>query len=45
MVTNFSKEPQKEVIPDNEWIWKRDMKIGTWNVRTGWWRRVAGYSI
>ena len=35
---NFSKELQKEGIDiddyDDEWIWKRNMKIGTWNVRS-----------
>jgi exonuclease III len=34
---NFSKEPQKEGITDDEWIWKRNMKIGTWNVRSMFW--------
>ena len=37
MVTNFSKEPQKEGITDDKWIWKRNMKIGTWNVRSLFW--------
>ena len=37
MVTNFSKEPWKEGITDDEWIWKRNIKIGTWNVRTLFW--------
>jgi hypothetical protein len=32
MVTNFSKEPRKEGRTDDEWIWKRNMKIGTCNV-------------
>jgi len=30
MVTNFLKEPRKEGISDDEWMWKRNMKIGTW---------------
>jgi len=34
---NFSKEPRKEGITDDEWIWKRNMKIGTWNVRSLFW--------
>jgi len=34
---NFSKEPRKEGINDDEWIWKRNMKIGTWNVRSLFW--------
>ena len=37
MVTNFSKEPRKEGIIDDEWIWKRNMKIGMWNVRSLCW--------
>jgi hypothetical protein len=37
MVTNFSKEPWKEGIIDDEWIWRRNMKIGTWNVRSLFW--------
>ena len=37
MVTNFSKEPRKEGITDDEWLWKRNMKIGTWNVRGLFW--------
>ena len=37
MVTNCSKEPQKEGITDDEWIWKRNMKIGMWNVRSLFW--------
>jgi len=31
------KEPRKEGITDDEWIWKRNMKIGTWNVRSLFW--------
>ena len=27
----------KEGITDDEWIWKRNMKIGTWNVRSLFW--------
>jgi hypothetical protein len=34
MGTNFSKEPQKEGIADEEWIWKKNMNIGMWNVRS-----------
>jgi len=34
---NFLKEPQKEGITVDEWIWKRNMKIGTWNVRSLFW--------
>jgi len=37
MVTNFSKEPQKEGITDVEWIWKRNMKNRIWNARTLFW--------
>jgi len=37
MVKNFSKECQKEGIIDDEWIWKKIMKIGTWNVRSLFW--------
>jgi hypothetical protein len=30
---NFSKEPQKKEINDDEtWMWKRNMNIATWNV-------------
>jgi exonuclease III len=25
------------VITDDEWIWKRNMKIGTWNERSLFW--------
>jgi hypothetical protein len=34
---NFSKEPRKEGITDGEWIWKRNMKTGMWNVRSLFW--------
>jgi len=35
MVTDFSKEPQKKEKNDNKtWMWKRNMHIGTWNVRS-----------
>ena len=34
---NFLKEPRKEGITDEEWIWKRNMKIGKWNVRSLFW--------
>ena len=38
MVTNFSKEPWKKEINDDEtWMWKRNMNIGTWNVRSLFW--------
>jgi exonuclease III len=37
MVTNFSKEPRKDGITDDEWIWKRNKKIGKWNVRGLFW--------
>ena len=37
MVTDFSKEPQKEGITDVEWIWKRNMKNEIWNARTLFW--------
>jgi len=37
MVTNFSKEPRKEGTADDEWIWKRNKKIGMWNVRSLFW--------
>jgi len=31
------KEPRKEGIIDDEWIWKRNMKIAMWNVRSLFW--------
>jgi hypothetical protein len=34
---DFSKEPRKEGTTDNEWIWKRNMKIEMWNVRSLFW--------
>jgi len=37
MVMNLSKEPWKEVIIDGEWICKRNMKIGMWNVQSLFW--------
>jgi len=38
MVTNFSKEPRKKEINDDEtWMWKRNMNIGTWHVRSLFW--------
>jgi len=38
MVTNFSKEPWKKEINDDEtWMWKRNMNIRTWNVRSLFW--------
>ena len=39
MVTNFSKEPRKAEINDDDeiWMWKRNMNIGTWNVRSLFW--------
>jgi hypothetical protein len=37
MVTNFSKEPRKKVNDDETWVWKRNMNIGTWNVRSLFW--------
>jgi hypothetical protein len=38
MVRNFFKEPQKKEINDGEtWMWKRNMNIGTWNVRSLFW--------
>jgi len=37
MVTNFSKEPQKEINDDETWMWKRKLNIGTWNVRSLFW--------
>ena len=38
MVRNFSKEPQKKEINDGKkWMWKRNMNIGTWNVRSLFW--------
>jgi hypothetical protein len=40
MVTHFSEEPLKEGITDDEWTWKRNMKIGTWNVRSLFWPRA-----
>ena len=38
MVTNFSKEPRKNEINDDEtWMWKRNTDIGTRNVRSLFW--------
>jgi len=38
MVMNFSKELwNKEVNDDETWMWKRNMNIGTWNVRSLFW--------
>ena len=38
MVTNFSKKPRKkEINGDETWMWKRNMNIGTWNVRSLLW--------
>ena len=39
MVTNFSKEPRKAEINDDDEIrmWKRNMNIGTRNVRSLFW--------
>jgi len=38
MVTNFSKERWKKEINDDEtWMWKRNMNIGTQNVRSLFW--------
>jgi len=38
MVTNFSKEPQKkEINGDETWMWKRNINIGTRNVRSLFW--------
>jgi len=38
MVTKFSKEPWKKEISDDEtWMWKRNMNVGTWNVRSLFW--------
>jgi len=35
MVTNFSKEPRKrEINVDETRMWKRNINIGTWNVRS-----------
>jgi hypothetical protein len=35
MVTNFSKEPRKrEINVVERRMWKRNMNIGTWNVRS-----------
>ena len=35
---NFSKELwNKEVNDDETWMWKRNMNIGTWNVRSLFW--------
>ena len=40
MVTNLSKEPQKEGRTDDEGVWKRNMKIETWNVGSLFWSGV-----
>ena len=38
MVMNFSTQPRKKEINDDEtWMWKRNMNIGTWNVRSLFW--------
>jgi hypothetical protein len=37
MVMNFSKEPQGEINDDETWMWKRNVNIGTWNVRSLFW--------
>jgi hypothetical protein len=38
MVTNISKEPWKEEINDSEtWMWRTNMNIGIWNVRSLFW--------
>ena len=38
MVMKFSNEPWKKEINDDEtWMWKRNMNIGTWNVRSLFW--------
>jgi len=37
VVTNFSKEPRKEINDDETWMWKRNINIGTWNVRSLFW--------
>jgi len=35
---NFSKEPRKkEINYDETWMWKKNMNIGTWNVRILFW--------
>ena len=36
-ISQFLEGPRKEGITDDEWIWKRNMKIGTWNVRSLFW--------
>jgi len=40
MVTNFSKEPQKKEINDETWMWKKNMNVGTWSVRSLFWSEV-----
>jgi hypothetical protein len=37
VVTDFSKDPQEEEVNDETWMWKRNMYIGTWNVRSVFW--------
>jgi len=37
VVVNFSKEPRKEINDDETWMWKRNINIGTWNVRSLFW--------
>ena len=38
MVMNFSKEPRKGKTKDDEtWMWKRNINIGIWNVRSLFW--------
>jgi hypothetical protein len=34
MVRHFSMEPQKEINDVEIWMKKRNMNIGTWNVRS-----------
>ena len=41
MVMNFTKEPWKKKINDDEtWMWKWNMNIGTRNVRSLFWSGV-----
>jgi hypothetical protein len=37
VVANFSKEPQQEINDDETWMWKRNINIGIWNVRSLFW--------
>jgi hypothetical protein len=37
MVTNSSHEPRKEINDDETWMWKMNINIGRWNMRSLFW--------